>query len=457
MEMKRKKPLGFYFCSLGFTLERFAFYSAKWLIAVFVVASVAKGGLNLTPADAAKMSANLVAFTYLAPLFGAYISDNWIGARYLVPIGMSLMGTGYLVGWQAKNAMMVNIMIVLVSLGTGLFKPQTNAITGRLFKNKEELDGAFSEQYSFVNVGSFLGTTIIGTIALSKGYQVCFLICAIVMFIDTIMFIFGWRYFGDVGKKPFKFDEKDADSLDSSSITQEKEKEVYEKKPLTGIEKQRVMAIILVSLFSVLFWVFWYLAYMPVYYHWGNETAPAANWMIGNFQIPTSWFDSLNGLACIVLGPILGAYWTKKAKSKKGDFNIFQKTALGMFFLGLSYVIFAFADVARGENQASILWLVAFGITLSLGEMVFSPMGNSFITKFAPPRLLSNMMAVWTLAIFFAGKSYGYLYEFTLKFPFAKAYFTIAIISIISSVILWAVNGKLNSLVREGEEEVLPN
>ncbi len=175
--------MGFYVCSLAFTFERFAFYSAKWLIAVFVVAKVASGGLGLSAAEGAKMSANLVAWTYFAPLIGAYISDRKIGARYLIPVGMILMGAGYLVGWKASSAGMVNLMIILVSIGTGLFKCQNNAITGRLFDNQEELDSAFSIQYSYVNVGSFIGTTVLGVLAGSMGYSFCFLICAIMMFL----------------------------------------------------------------------------------------------------------------------------------------------------------------------------------------------------------------------------------------------------------------------------------
>lgn len=438
--VNKKRPFGFYVCSLAFTFERFAFYSAKWLISVFVVASVINGGLGLTPADAAKMSANLVAFTYLAPIIGAYVSDRYIGARYLVPVGMILMGVGYLVGWQATSASMVNIMIILVSIGTGLFKCQTNAITGRLFDDPRQLDSAFSTQYSFVNFGSFFGTTILGVVAGVKGYSFAFLICAIMMFIDAAWFTFGWRYLGDAGKKPFKIDERNKENS--------KTKEEEEKKPLTPMEKKRVAAIILVSFFSVIFWVFWYLAYMPVYYYWGGETG-VANWMIGNFEVPTAWFDSLNAFMCIALGPVLGSLWTKLSKRPKGDLSMFKKTALGMILLGLSYVIFAMADVTRAGKLAPLAWIIAFGVVLSLGEMVFSPLGNSFISKFAPPRLLTSMMSVWVLAVFFAGKSYGYLYEFTLKFEFATAYFTIAAIAIVSGLILWAMDKTLNGLVDE--------
>ncbi|APH16678.1 peptide MFS transporter [Clostridium sporogenes] len=442
MENTNKKPFGFYVCSVAFTLERFAFYSAKWLLAVFVVAKIADGGLGLSAAEAAKMSANLVAFTYAAPLIGAFISDRFVGARYLVPIGMVLMGAGYLVGWQASSAGMVNLMIVLVSLGTGLFKCQTNAITGRLFDDPRQLDSAFSVQYSFVNIGSFIGTTIIGVLVGTKGYAFCFLVCGIMMFIDAAWFTFGWRFLGETGKKPFKIDEHE-------EVKAKETKE--EKKPLTSIEKKRVAAIILVSFFSVIFWVFWYLAYMPVYFYWGGDHA-AANWMIGNFQVPTAWFDSLNALACITLGPILGRVWSKLAKRPQGDLSMFKKTALGMILLGLSYVIFAMADVTRGGNLASLAWIVAFGIVLSLGEMVFSPLGNSFISKFSPPKLLSSMMSVWVLAVFFAAKSYGWVYEFTLKFKFAPTYFVIAAIAAGAGIILWLLDGKLNSLVVEEEE-----
>lgn len=442
MENTNRRPFGFYVCSLAFTFERFAFYSAKWLISVFVVAKVIDGGLALSPADAAKMSANLVAFTYLAPLIGAYISDRYIGARYLAPIGMILMGAGYLVGWQASSAAMVNFMIVLVSVGTGLFKCQTNAITGRLFDDPRQLDSAFSTQYSFVNFGSFFGTTILGVVAGIKGYSFCFLICAIMMFVDAAWFIFGWRFLGETGKKPFKVDEHKT-HIETKDVEEE-------KKPLTTVEKKRVAAIILVSFFSVIFWVFWYLAYMPVYYYWGGDNG-LANWMIGGFEVPTSWFDSLNAFMCITLGPVLGGLWTKLAKRPQGDLSMFKKTALGMLLLGLSYVIFAMADVTRGNNLAPLAWIIAFGIVLSLGEMVFSPLGNSFISKFAPPRLLSSMMSVWVLAVFFAGKSYGWVYEFTLKFKFSSAYFTVAAITIAGGLILWGLDKTLSGLVVEEE------
>ncbi len=57
---------------------------------------------------------------------------------------------------------MVNLMIILVSIGTGLFKGNLNALIGRQYQNKELLDAAFSIQYSYVNVGAFVGSLLTG-------------------------------------------------------------------------------------------------------------------------------------------------------------------------------------------------------------------------------------------------------------------------------------------------------
>jgi amino acid/peptide transporter len=445
--VKRKGGLGFWVCNFAFTLERFSFYSVKWLIVQFLVASIADGGLGVAKENGASYQSFFVAFTYLAPLFGSYLSDHFIGAKYLVPIGMALISLGYFFGFRADSLTDVAIMIALASIGTGLFKPQTNSITGKLFSDPKDLDMAFSTQYSMVNLGSFIGTTSVGLIAGTRGYRICFLVCSIVMLVNAVMFFLGWGALGEAGAKPFK---------DSAAST-EKTKTTEPSRPLTKIEKQRVMAIVAVSLFSSIFWIFWYLGYLPVYDHWGatNEAKEFINmnWKLFGFTIPTSFFDSENGLLCIALGPVLGMLWARDAKRPGGGLSIFKHTALGMGILGLAFLVAALAEITRAGRPASLLWVVAFGFGMSLGEMTFSPLGNSFISKFAPGRLLSAMMAVWTFAIFIAGYSYGNLYNFISKLPFAPANFGIAALLIILAAVLWGMDKKLNSLIVSEEEK----
>ena len=441
--VKNKRPFGFYVCCVAFMFERMAYYSAKYLIFVFVSATLITGGLGLTKFEAALIQSNLVAFTYLAPLIGGYLSDRHIGARYCVPVGLILMAGGYILGGAATNVVTMNTMVALVAIGTGLFKGNVSAINGALFEDERQLDSAFSVQYSFVNIGAFIGTTAVGILIATtfahggvQGYRPAFQLCGIICIIDAVWFLFGMKFLGEVGKKPFKAGKH----VENKIIT--------EVKPLTRVEKRKVFAIVLVSIFSVVFWVFWYLTYLAVYDYGGQFV----NMNVGGFAVPLSWFDSLNSFVCIAMGPVLAVLWFKLSKRPQGDMSLFKKLALGLSFLGMSFLMLVGAELSRGgvaTSKASIIWIIAFGVLLSMGEMLFSPLGNSFVTKYAPNKIYSVLMGVWIFATFIAGKSYSYLYEYASKFPIIQAYVVIPVILFVCAVLLFIFDKKLGKLLEE--------
>lgn len=449
---KFKWPFGFYVCSLSFTFERCAYYTAKWLMAIFVVASVADGGLGLTKADGALMSSFIVAFTYITPVFGGIVADRWVSPRILVPIGEVLMGLGYLCAWQSNGKLMLYAMIALVSIGTGFFKGVVSGVNGRQFPKADEdmLNSVFSIQYSFVNIGSFCGTTFLSLLALNVSYRLTFLVCAILMFFDALWWIWGQRFIAnDAGKVPFLIDNR-VEKVDAKA----KEKEA---EPLTSIEKKRVAAILLCTLFSGIFWLIWYMVYLPVYYEFGpieQNGLGWANWNLGSFQMPTAWFDSINALTCIILGPVLAVVWAKMAARPKGDMSMFKKTALGIILLGLAIVAMVAAALMSGEGDKAVgIWIIILvALLMSIGEMIFSPLGNSFINKFAPKKLLGTLLGVWPLIIFFSGLLYGPLYNWLANFRFIYAFGGVAAVVLICGIILWIASGSLDKLVVEDEK-----
>lgn len=448
METTSKKlPFGFYVCALSFTFERLAYYTAKYGMAIFPVIAVAKGGLGLSTAEGALLSSWFVAFTYITPIIGGIIADRWVSPRLLVPLGEILMGLGYLAAWQAHSKGGLLLCILLVSVGTGFFKGNVSGINGRQFTDEQILNKAFSLQYSFVNIGSFIGTTFLVLIAASHGYRAMFFVCGIFLFIDTAWWIFGMRFLlNDAGKKPFLHDNTAAkvDTPDTS-----------EKEPLTKLEKNRVVAIIIVTIFSGIFWLIWYMVFMPVYYEFGPVAQGGkgwANWNIGNWTMPTAWFDSANGLFCIILCPIFAAIWGKMAKRAQGDWSMWKKTAIGILLLGLCVVAMVFAAIMAKEGQgkpAGIWIIVLTSLLMTVGEVVFSPLGNAFISEYSPKQLLGTLLGVWPVAIFFAGLGYGPLYNFLGKFSFVKAYGAVAILIIACGVIMLAVDKRFMKLVTE--------
>lgn len=449
MEAQKKKlSKGFWMCGWTEPFERMAYYLGRSIILIFVATAVAEGGLGLSDTDGAMMQSNLTAFSYLGGLVGGFVVDRLIGARYSTPIGMIIAGAGYFMGSVAKDATGVYIMIALISIGLALFK--TGPMIGRLV-DEDQLNEAYSMRYSLVNIGAFFGSLLVGVLYKDVfahdgvlGFAPCFRLAAIVMVCGAIFFMYGSRYMGEVGKVPFQ------KTKTEEELARDKEKKSAakaEKAPFTTVEKKRIGAIVMVSAFSIIFWIFWYLAYLPVYYHWSENM----NWVVAGYEIPTTWFDSLNAAFCVIAGPLTAKLWAKLAARPQGDMSIYKKLGLGLLWLGCGYVYFALIEILRGDSKPSVLLLVVFFVFLTLGEMFFSPLGHSFISKYSPSRCLGLMMGIWGLATFFAAKGYGYVYNFAFggKFPFANACIAVAVVAVICTIVLFALDKKLSALVED--------
>ncbi len=140
-------------------------------------------------------------------------------------------------------------------------------------------------------------------------------------------------------------------------------------------------------------------------------------------------------------------YGSDSLKRPQGDMSLFKKLAFGLGFLGIAFLMLVLAEISRGIGapetaKASLMYLFAFGVLLTIGEMFFSPLGNSFVTKYAPGKLFGVLMGVWTFASFLAGKSYGYLYAIASSYSVIQAYTAIPIILFICGAILFIFDKK---------------
>ncbi|SFE95224.1 peptide MFS transporter [Peptostreptococcus sp. D1] len=454
---KTKYPLGFYACCLTYTFERFAFYGSKPLLVLFLITAITKGGLEVNAAQAAIIATNFTAFTYIAPVIGGWICDKILGARYAVSLGCLMMGIGYFFGWKATSVTSINLMIIVVSIGTGLFKGNLAGIIGRLFDDPKLLDTAFSVQYSFVNIGAMLGSAIMGAVYMGSfkhgevlGFRQVFLVCGILVIIGGVFFTLCYGLLQGQGKKPFKYltdvngnvlgvEEKDGDSKDDTSA------------PLTKLEKNRVIAIVFISFVSIIFWLFYeqqsvaLTIYMDKYVNMkllGITFSPA--------HVSTTW----NGLLCVFLSLGAAKLWATLAKRPQGDLTMFQKVTMSFVFLGLSYLILTFMEITRGvgapeSSKIGVIWLFAFGFVLTLGEICFSPLGNSFVSKYAPKKYLSLLLGVWLFATFVANILSGYVQGYIDKLGIMGVFITFTIVSFVTAIVMFILSKPLNKLMGE--------
>ena len=81
--------------------------------------------------------------------------------------------------------------------------------------------------------------------------------------------------------------------------------------------------------------------------------------------------------------------------------------------------------------------------------MIFSPLGNSFIAKLAPAKLMGLLLGVWPVAVFIAQLIYPKIYAFLetdVPAEFQMGYGVLAAIVIVLGLILWFGSKNLDKL-----------
>jgi POT family proton-dependent oligopeptide transporter len=184
--------------------ERFNFYGMRAILTLFMVNS-----LLIKEADAAIIYGGFLALCYLTPLLGGFISDKYIGNRYSIMLGGTLMAIGQFLLFisastfdsslgSAKIFMWVALFVII--FGNGFFKPNISSMVGSLYpkQEKSKLDSAFTIFYMGINIGAFLGQFICPWVGDVKdadtgirdifAFKWGFLAASIAMIIGTITF-----------------------------------------------------------------------------------------------------------------------------------------------------------------------------------------------------------------------------------------------------------------------------
>lgn len=184
--------------------ERFNFYGMRAILTLFMVNS-----LLIKEADAAIIYGGFLALCYLTPLLGGFISDKYIGNRYSIMLGGTLMAIGQFLLFISASTfdsslggakLFMWIALFIIIFGNGFFKPNISSMVGSLYpkQEKNKLDSAFTIFYMGINIGAFLGQFIcpwVGDVKDAEtgvrdifAFKWGFLAASIAMVIGTITF-----------------------------------------------------------------------------------------------------------------------------------------------------------------------------------------------------------------------------------------------------------------------------
>lgn len=164
-----------------------------------------------------------------------------------------------------------------------------------------------------------------------------------------------------------------------------------EKRPLSALEKKRIGLILLSFIIVCVFWMSFEQAggLMTVY------SEKYTNRLLMGWEIPASWFQSLNPLFIIVFGGVVAMLWNWLAGRNKNPNSIF-KMGLGTVIMGMGFVFMVGASLQRHSlGHSAMYWLVFAYLFHTIGELCLSPVSLSFITKVAPKHKVATMIGLY--------------------------------------------------------------
>jgi POT family proton-dependent oligopeptide transporter len=200
----------------------------------------------------------------------------------------------------------------------------------------------------------------------------------------------------------------------------------------TAGERTRTFALILLFVFSVLFWAAFEQAGSSLNLFAEHNTRLS----ILGYGFPASWLQSVNAMFIWMLAPVFAALWMWLGPREPSSP---AKFAWGLLFAGLGFVVVAFAawlSARAGGAPVSPMWLVLVYLCHTIGELCLSPVGLSTVTKLAPERLVGSMMGVWFLALSLGNVLGGWTAGFFEKLPLPQLFGAVALTTIVSAVVL---------------------
>lgn len=428
-------PKGLYWLFAAEMWERFCYYGMRALLLLYLVKSLAMGD-NMGFA----VYGAYTALVYVMPVIGGRIADQILGSRLAVLLGGILMAVGeFIIVGGTEQLLFWGMAVIIV--GNGLFKPNISTMVGKLYPDGDNRkDSGFTIFYIGINLGALLATTVCAEVGNIYGAQYGFALAGIGMLLGVLIFQLGSKHYGHV-------------SLPPSPETLHKPKYgplspfnavlvicaalipvlyfLLRNTTIAGyvllavavfvigsliargvkdgkVQLDKMFGFIILMLFNVVFWACFEQAGSSLtLFADRNVDRNIFGWEMG--AATTQFF---NPAYILIFGSIFSIMWVK-LKQMDRDFSIPMKFGLGIFQLGLGYLVILIAAPLAVEYQVPLWTLALLYMLHTTGELFLSPIGLSMVTKLVPKDMTATAMGAWFLSIAGANYAAGMLAKLT--------------------------------------------
>lgn len=371
-----KHPKELWILALTELCERFAFWGVGNLLVLFLIEYY-----QVHNDKASQIYGIFAGFAAFLPLVGGWIADRW---NYQSPmlLGALVNAIGCFMIATGIHALLFPALF-LIACGYGIFTPSILTVLGYTYRDKPALrEAGFSIYYASINIGVFLALASLGTIAKYTNWNVAFAVAGLVQLIGLIPLV-TYLILHKETYRNLKTFQKESRAI---------------KEVLTGVEKQRILVIVVFCLISILFWMAYSQGFssMEIFAH------DFMNKEIAGFAVPEGVFLSSESFFLIILAPILAAFYAWLQKRKK-DPSPSMKTSLSLFAIAACFLLMMFAskEIPAGATSADVSsgYLVGSYFLMAVGEMLLAPIGLSMVSRIAPPRFTALAIGLWYVSV----------------------------------------------------------
>ncbi len=375
--------------------ERFSYYGFTGLAALFMAANPATGGLGMEKGLTLTVFGLSVGMMFMAPSLGGWIADRLIGPYAAVVIGcvglacanffLAAAGTRYAHALGLEFVLFYCGLAVMI-VGAGMFKSNISSLLGQLFApgDGRRQDG-FMLFYMGINLGACAAPYGAGTLGERVGWSWGFLAAGLGMLAGLILFLRLSR-----GRFP-------------AFVKPVAEKRNTEIEP--SVWRDPGVRLVLVMVVFTAIYMIGQQTYGGVMNLYVRDRVDKT--ALG-FDIPTTWFLSLNPLIIILGGPWVSKYWAlhdRRARRLPAVSRIFAGTVL----MVLSYVLMAVVDMMAGRALVAPGWIVVFYLIITVAELCVFPIGLAEISRRAPRKVMGILMGLWVFTMGFGSLGAGLL------------------------------------------------
>lgn len=397
-------------------------------------------GLGWTNAEALELYGWYGMMVYVMSIPGGLLADRWLGQKKSVLLGGVLIILGqFALAIESITAFYTGLALIIS--GVGALKPNISTMVGGLYKKGDaRRDAGFTIFYIGINIGAFSAPLLVGYYGEIVDWQLGFSLAGFGMILGQIVYVFGRKHLTGIGEA-YSSSEENTEMM---------------KKPLTQIEKDRMIVLGLSFLIMIVFWGAYEQAggFMNLY---AKQTVDR---VVFGYEIPASFLQSLHAFYVIILGIPMAGFWLMWKRRGKESSAIF-KMAIGTIVMGFGFMALvgaAYEVSVLALEKASLYWLLLSYLLHVVGELSSSPVALSFITKLAPMKYASFMMGAYFAVTGLGNKVAGLVGEAAEKAGALEVFTYVTIFCLAFGLLLLVFVKKLKALSHGAEDEsVLEN